>query len=82
MKPFTQFLIEGQDYYAMAKKSEFDDSGDATNYVDALKTMINSKALSSYMSDTDDNFDSNTVQKLKAVKTAFEAFYQEFMNAE
>lgn len=82
MKPFTLFLTEGQDYYAMAKKSEFDDSGDATNYVDALKTMINSKALSSYMSDTDDNFDSNTVQKLKAVKTAFEAFYQEFMNAE
>lgn len=62
-------------------KEGFEDSVDATEFMDKIGSAINDPRLKQWMHDTDTNFDTDTVSKFEDLRDAFEALQAEIDQA-
>lgn len=75
-KTFTQFLSEQK------IPPKFEDSVDATEFMDTIHQMIKSKALKDWAKLTDQNYDTQTVSKLDKLRSAMLDFLDEIDKAQ
>lgn len=68
----------------MSKKNakEFDDSAEATDFVETLYSMLHDKRLKNWMEVTDQNFLTNCSLPLEITIKQFDVLYNHFMNIE
>ena len=65
----------------MAKK-EFEDSLEATEFMEKLDSMLNDPRLKDWANETDDNYDQDTANDLHRARKAYKKFiYKMFMEA-
>jgi len=60
---------------------EFSDSVEATEFIEELEYKLASKQLASYLRETDSNFGSKTIARLRDVNKAMDKFIEEFYQA-
>ncbi len=61
--------------------TKFDDSVDATEFMQKIGDMISSPVLYNWAKSTDENFDTNTQSKLQKLNDAFSVFMEEMDKA-
>jgi hypothetical protein len=81
MKSFKDLLEESTDLVKMSKK-EFDDSGDATDFMESIQSLLDSKALKAWSKVTDTNYGTKTKASLKNAQVAYGKFLDEMYSAE
>ena len=60
----------------------FEDSSDATAFMEQLGSMITAPVLINWAKETDNNFDTKTLVKLKSLNKAYDEFMSEMEKAQ
>ncbi len=79
MKTYKE-ILESNDLVKLSK-SKFKDSVVATEFIETLTTLINSKALNLWAKETDKNFNTKTISLLKKSQKLFADFHEEMFTA-
>lgn len=74
MKSFDEFNN-------LTEVKKFQDSTDATEFMFKINDMLQEKALLDWAKETDSNFSTRTVDKLKKASAAYNKFLEEMMEA-
>jgi len=61
---------------------EFQDSVEATEFLEKLQSMLHDPRLAQWVKDTDDNFNTDACQHLSHAKEGFDRIFEEVMGAE
>lgn len=81
MKTLSSLLIEASSMEKIAKKKEFADTAEATDYMETLEVLLNSSALEHWAKQTDKNFRNlDTVSSLADAKSSFSDFIDEMFS--
>ena len=82
MKNYKDLLQEASDLMKLAKGKEFSDSGDATEVMEGISSLLKSKSLKTWAGFTDDNYGLKTSAQLKKAIAAYDSFLEMMYSAD